>query len=159
MTAETLDKITDHQLEFVRDYNVSLDRLWTAVTTPDEIVKWFGPEGVRIENCDMDFTRTGPWFCIMVGRESGKIFKNTGVVTHSRPPKGGSEGSVGFTWAWHDEDDVRGPESHVMFEVSTHDDRARFRLIHRDLANSEASQSHSVGWLSVLGRLDAYLDN
>lgn len=156
MTTET---ITDTELEFIRDYNVTVERLWNAVTSPDEVIQWFGPEGVRVESCDMDFTRTGPWSCVMVGKESGQRFKNTGAVTHTRPPKGGSEGSVGFTWAWHDDDDNRGPESHVIFEVSEHEGRARFRLIHRDLDSVDTAQHHNKGWLSTFNRLDAYLAN
>lgn len=144
------------ELEFIRDYDVSLDRLWRAVTEPSEVMQWFGPEGVYLDTCDMDLTRTGPWACVMVGRESGNRFKVTGQVTHVRPPEGG-EGSVGFTWAWHDADDKRGPESHVIFEVSAHEGKSRFRLIHRDLADREVAQEHSKGWLSTLRKLDGFL--
>lgn len=151
-TAEAI--ATDTQLEFIRDYPVTLDRLWQAVTAPDQIVQWFGPEGVDLESCTMDFTKTGPWDCVMRGRESGDIFHVSGQVTHVRPPENG-EGSVGFTWAWHDSDSgVRGRESHVIFEVSSHEGKARFRLVHRNLANEESAQGHSRGWLSTLNKLD-----
>lgn len=143
-------------LEFTRDYNVSIDRLWKAVTQPDQIVQWFGPEGVYIDSCTMDFTKTGPWMCDMVGKESGDHFKVSGQITHVRPPSG-TEGSVGFTWAWHGPDDKRGPESHVIFEVSSHGDQARFRLIHRELESAEMAQDHSRGWLSTLTKLDAFM--
>lgn len=146
------------EVEMIRDYKVTVARLWAAVTDPREIVKWFGPEGVDLVDCKMDLTRRGPWLCIMQGRESGDIFKNTGVVTHVRAPDGGTEGSVGFTWGWHDaETDARGPESHVIFEVSAHGGGARLRLVHRDLADDEAAQSHTKGWLSTLRKLDAFM--
>ena len=152
-------KTDDFEVEFIRDYNVSVARLWAAVTDPEEVVKWFGPEGVEMVDCNMDLARRGPWHCIMKGRESGDIFKNTGVVTHVRPPEG-SEGSVGFTWAWHNaETDARGPESHVIFEVSATDDGARLRLVHRDLADQEAAQGHTKGWVSTLKRLDTLMAN
>ena len=147
---------TTQDLEFVRDYKVGVDRLWRAVTQPDQIVQWFGPEGVDIDTCKMDFTGTGPWVCVMVGRESGDRFKVSGQVTHVRAPAK-SEGSVGFTWAWHDDDDKRGAESHVIFEVSANGDGARFRLIHRDLDSTEAAQNHSRGWLSTLAKLEAFM--
>ncbi len=149
---------TSHGLEFIRDYDVSVDRLWRAVTDPDEVVQWFGPEGVDIETCRMNLTQRGPWHCVMVGRESGKRFKVTGQVTHVRPPEGRSEGSVGFTWAWHDaETDARGPESHVIFEASSHAGKARLRLVHRELAAADVAREHSKGWLSTLARLDRYM--
>lgn len=155
MTDTTADS---HEIEFIRDYHVSVARLWSAVTDPSEIVKWLGPEGVDLVDCDMDLTRRGPWFCIMRGRESGQIFKNSGVVTHVRPPDGGDGGSVGFTWAWHDaETDVRGPESHVIFEVSENGKGARFRLVHRNLESLEMAQNHTRGWISTFRKMDAYI--
>ena len=142
------------ELEFIRDYNVSVARLWRAVTAPGEIAKWIGHDDTDILTCEMDFRARGPWTCIMRGQESGRIFKLTGMVTHVREPDGG-EGSVGFTWAWHDaETDARGAESHVIFEVSAQRDGARLRLIHRDLSSEEVAQNHSRGWLATLVRLD-----
>ena len=154
---DTIVDGTTRELEFIRDYNVTVDRLWQAITVPDQILQWFGPEGVRIETCRMDLRRTGPWMCDMVGKESGDHFKVSGQITHVRPPEGG-EGSVGMTWAWHGEDDKRGSESHVMFEVSPNGKGARFRLIHRDLDSTEAAQGHSRGWISTLAKLDTFIN-
>ena len=151
------DTLTETQdLEFVRDYKVSVDRLWRAVTDPAEVIEWFGPEGVDIAECSMALSQRGPWSCTMIGRESGDRFKVTGVVTHVRSPSD-SEGSVGFTWAWHDEADQRGKESHVIFEVSATEEGARLRLIHRELADMDIAQKHTQGWLSTLRKLDTHL--
>lgn len=146
-----------HDAEFTRDYAVSVDRLWSAVTQAEELVQWFGVEGVKLVDCVMDFTATGPWTCTMIGLDSGDRYKVSGVVTHVRPPVTGGAGSVGFTWAWHDGDDRRGVESHVTFAVSATDTGARFVLSHRDLPDMEAAQSHSRGWLSTLTRLDRHI--
>ncbi len=151
---ETMTEAQD--LEFVRDYKVSVDRLWRAVTDPAEVMQWFGPEGVDIAECAMDLTKRGPWTCTMVGRESGESFKVTGVVTHVRPPED-AEGSVGFTWAWHDDADKRGHESHVIYEVSATNGGARFRLIHRELDSLDSAQKHTQGWLSTLRKLDSHI--
>lgn len=147
------------ELELVRDYPVAVDRLWRAITAPDQIVQWFGPEGVRLDRCEMDLRKRGPWACEMVGLESGDRFKVTGEITHVRPPERGGEGSVGLTWAWHDDNDRRGPESHVIFEVGPHERGARLRLVHRELADTEAAQSHSRGWISTLSKLDRLLSD
>lgn len=147
----------DTTLEFVRDYSIELDRLWQAVTHPDQLVQWFGPEGVDLHECELDFRRVGPWRCDMVGRESGDHFIASGQITHVRPPQG-AEGSVGLTWAWHDQTGKRGAESHVLFEISsTGPGHARLRLIHRDLPDIETAQSHSQGWNSTLRCLEAHL--
>lgn len=147
----------DTTLEFTRTYPVAPDRLWQAVTQPGQLVQWFGPEGVDLHDCTLDFTRTGPWHCDMVGRESGDHFIVSGQITHVRPPENGT-GSVGLTWAWHDATGRRTHESHVTFEVSTtQDNQAHLRLIHRELPDVETAQSHTKGWLSTLRCLDAFL--
>jgi len=144
-------------IEFVRDYPVALTRLWRAVTEPVQLIQWFGPEGVYLETCQMDFTKTGPWHCTMVGKESGQQFKNSGQITSVRPPENG-KGSISFTWGWHDENDRRGPESHVTFTVEETANGARLTLNHRELTNIEAAQDHTRGWLSTLRKLDVLLD-
>lgn len=144
-------------IEFVRDYPVALTRLWRAVTEPVQIIQWFGPEGVYLEACDMDFRTTGPWTCSMRGKESGNLYKVSGQITRVSPPDGGS-GTVGFTWAWHDDSDTRGPESHVTFTVEQTATGARLTLSHRELPGIEAGQDHTRGWLSSLRKLDFFLD-
>jgi uncharacterized protein YndB with AHSA1/START domain len=144
-------------LNFVREYPVTLDRLWRAVTEPVQLIQWFGPEGVYIETAQLDFTRKGPWMCRMLGKESGHVYKVSGQVTSIRPPANG-KATVGFTWAWHDDDDQRGHESHVTFEVEQTGKGARLTLIHLALDSVDAAQGHSRGWLSTFAKLDYFLD-
>lgn len=157
----TQETIADTQeVEFIRDYKVSVERLWAAVTDPNEVVQWFGPEGIEMLSCDMNLAQRGPWHCKMKGLESGRTFHVSGVVTHTRPPERGADASTGFTWAWHDEDSgERGVESHVIFEVSAHDGGARLRLVHRNLPDIEQAQGHTKGWLSTLGKLETHISN
>ncbi|WP_163848194.1 SRPBCC family protein [Pseudooceanicola aestuarii] len=142
--------------DFIRDYPVAPDRLWQAVTQPDQLMQWFGPEGVRQVDCAMDFTAPGPWHCVMEGRESGDRFHVSGQVTSVQPPREGA-GRVSFTWAWHDGSGARGAESFVTFEVTRTDTGARLTLTHRGLTTLEAAQSHSRGWTSTLLCLDRHL--
>ncbi|MGI3170210.1 SRPBCC family protein [Pseudooceanicola sp. C21-150M6] len=151
----TLSETAD--VEFIRDYPVTLTRLWRAVTEPVQLIQWLGPEGTYIDDCDMDFRRTGPWFCVMVGKESGDRFHVSGQVTQVTPPEAG-KGSLAFTWAWHDPSGRRGEESHVTFAVLETAAGARLRLIHRNLSGVDAAQSHSRGWVSTLRKLDFFLE-
>lgn len=144
-------------ISFVRDYPVTLERLWRAVTEPVQLIQWFGPEGVYLEDCAMDLRRPGPWFCLMAGKESGRRMRVSGTVTHVRPPEAG-RGSVGFTWAWDDETGARGPESHVTFTVEDTGTGARLTLLHVRLPDVPAAQEHTRGWTSTLRKLDTLLD-
>lgn len=148
--------LDDHSLELIRDYPVSLDRLWRAITDPRQLIQWFGPEGLFMGDDSPDFTRTGPWRCTMVGKESGNLFIVSGQVTSVVPPAQG-KGHVAFTWAWHDAEGTRGPESHVTFTVETTPTGARLTLSHVALPTLEAAQDHSRGWLSTLRCLDFFI--
>ena len=146
--------LSDLRLE--RDFPVSVARLWQAITRPEEIVQWFGPEGVRLDRCEMDLRRTGPYLCVMIGKESGNRFVVSGQVTSVTPPESGS-GSVALTWGWHDDQDRRGPESFVTFSVAATENGARLVLEHRDLTDAENMVNHERGWTSTLEKIAAYL--
>lgn len=139
--------MTDLRLE--REYPISAKKLFDLVTMPEHLSQWFGTEAVLIQKIEMDLTKTGPWMCHMVGRDSGDRFKLSGQVTHVDAPK-----SVGFTWAWHDEQDQRGDESHVVFTVSGTPTGARLEVKHLDLSNREAAERHLAGWASTLAGLE-----
>lgn len=72
-------------------------------------------------------------------------------MTHLNPPN-----SVGFTWAWHDDTDARGRESHVTLSVAPHPEGGTLlTLSHVDLADAEAARNHDIGWSSSLTKLVA----
>ncbi len=137
--------MADVRLE--RDFDVSVETLYRFVTGSQELVQWFGPEGVTVPENDLDFTRTGPWYAVMVNVD-GHVAKVSGQVTHVDPPH-----SVGFTWAWHDEDDQRDAESHVTLTVAPTESGARLMVDHRDLTQAEVAESHREGWNSSLACL------
>lgn len=137
-------------LTLTRHYAASPEKVFEAVTRPEVLLQWWGPEGLRVEPDNLDFTRLGPWGSVMINDE-GARYKVTGQVTHVDPPR-----SVGFTWAWHDDNDQRGPESHVTFTVEADGTGGtQFQLSHVDLADEDSAANHTEGWGSSLNKLDA----
>ncbi|WP_372573462.1 SRPBCC family protein [Ruegeria jejuensis] len=137
------------ELRLERHYPISAKKLFAWVSDPDKLLKWWGPEGLHVPEHDLDFTRKGPWYSVMVNDE-GQRYKVSGHVTHVDPPK-----SVGFTWGWHDDADARGAESHVTLTVEGTEDGARLILDHRDLSDADIAANHEKGWISSLRKLDA----
>lgn len=137
--------MSDLRLE--REFKASPERLFRAVSTQGELMQWWGPEGMFIPDGALDFTKVGPWYSVMQNGE-GQQFKVSGQVTHVNAPK-----SVGFTWAWHDDQDQRGGESHVTFSVEPNGTGACLVLEHRNLDDSEQSANHKAGWVSSLRKL------
>jgi uncharacterized protein YndB with AHSA1/START domain len=140
----------DAKLE--RDFAVPVETLYAYVTEPARLAEWFGPEGTDLTDAAMDFTRPGPWHAVMVARDSGNRFKVSGQVTHVRPMT-----SVGLTWAWHDDSDQRGAESHVTFAVAETSTGSRLIIDHRDLADATAVARHTAGWTATLAKLTRLL--
>jgi len=141
--------MTDLTLE--REFQVSPERLFQAVTEQADLLEWWGPEGMHVPLHELDFSKEGPWFSVMQNAD-GQQYKVSGHVTHVDAPH-----SVGFTWAWHDETDARGAESHVTFTVTPHGAGARLTLKHVDLADRDAADNHNQGWTSSLRKLTARL--
>ncbi len=141
--------MTDLRLE--RDFSVTPQRLFRAISTRSDLLQWWGPEEVDVFEDTLDFTKTGPWLSVMRNKE-GQRYKVSGHVTKVDPPK-----SVSFTWAWHDDTDARGAESHVTFSVESTPTGARLTIDHRDLGDDDISANHEKGWSSSLRKLDALL--
>lgn len=140
-------------LTLSREFPVSVETLFEFLTTPEGTAQWWGPEGYRVTHAQLDFTGLGPWSVSMRNAE-GTALKISGQVTHVRPPV-----SLGFTWAWHDPDDVRGDESHVTFSVEATPAGSRLTVDHRDLPTQDSADGHVRGWTSTLNRLEAAVSN
>lgn len=138
-------------LKLERDFPVSPETLFAWISDGARLLRWWGPEGVQVPEHDLDFSRLGPWYSVMVNDE-GQRYKVSGHVTHVDPPK-----SVGFTWGWHDDQDQRGAESHVTLAVEAVGEGARLILNHRDLGDDDISANHERGWTSSLRKLETQL--
>lgn len=142
--------MTDLRLK--RDFALPTEELFRWISSPDALVQWWGPEGLHIPEGNLDFTRTGPWYSVMQNAD-GQRFKVSGHVTHVDPPR-----SVGFTWAWHDDADQRGEESHVTLTVESCAAGSRLIVDHRDLGDDERAADHETGWTSCLRKLAGLLN-
>jgi uncharacterized protein YndB with AHSA1/START domain len=138
------------EVKIERNLNASIEKVFEFVTKGEHLVKWWGPEGMSLPDRWLDFTKPGPWHSVMENAE-GQKFKVSGQVTSVIAPN-----SVGFTWAWHDENDQRGAESHVTLSLADNaDGTTNFVLHHQQIVDAESAQSHNQGWLSTMRKLEA----
>lgn len=139
------------ELIMERSYSAAPERVFEYVSKTEHLLKWWGPEGMFVPEHQLAFDRTGPWMSVMENDE-GQRYKVSGQVTHVDPPN-----SIGFTWAWHDENDARGVESHVTIRlVPDIGGGTKLTLNHVDLP-AEAAESHERGWGCTLNKLDRLL--
>jgi len=136
-------------LKMEREFPVGPDWAFAFVTQTEHLLKWWGHEGSVVTNHRLDFTRKGPWSSVPMTAE-GSTHNISGTVTAVDPPH-----SVEFTWAWHDEKDVRGRNTTVRFEVNSNGSGGTiFTVIHSGLADEESVANHRMGWTSTLQKLE-----
>ncbi len=136
-------------LALERVFSATPETVFDFVTQTEHLLKWWGPVGVRVTDHNLSLAAKGPWTSTMQN-DQGQQFKVSGHVTHVDAPH-----SVGFTWAWHDESDKRGVESHVTIKlVPDQSGGTRFTLTHADLPSDEVAQNHNEGWTSSLSKLE-----
>ncbi len=142
--------MTDLTLE--RHFPVAPEVVFAHVTKEEHLKNWMGPVTMTCSEIDMELTQDAKWFAVILNSE-GQRHKMSGKVTDIDPPR-----TVDFTWGWHDETDARGHESNVRFQVTSDGgDGSIFKLIHTNLPDTEAAESHNSGWTSTLTKLEAML--
>ena len=132
-----------------REFVADPELVFAFVTEPENLLKWWGHEGTTITEHQLDFSKKGAWSSVTMNAEGG-IHKVTGEVIAVDPPR-----AVEFTWAWHDENDVRGHNSTVRFEVDSNGSGgARLTMIHSGLADEDSVANHQIGWTSTFTKLE-----
>ena len=129
-TYETIDG--KPAVRFERRYPHSLDRVWQAVTEPEELAHWF-PTNVELdlrEGGDMHFTFP-----------NDEMEPMDGKVTVLDPPR-----RFAFTWG----------EEELRIELEPDGDGCRLRFTHL-ISTREQAARDAAGWHVCLDRLDSLL--
>lgn len=80
----TLDE-KDRELVLRREVPFPRELVWKAMTDPDHVNKWWGPDGFRNEDVTMDFRVGGAWTFDMVAPD-GTRYPNHSVFKEITPP-------------------------------------------------------------------------
>lgn len=140
------------ELRIEKRFSADPETVFDFVSRKDNLLKWWGPEGMSVDDNELDFTQKGPWSSVLVNADGGR-YKVTGdVFTSDRP------NFIEFSWAWHDEHDQRGHESIVRFEIEANaSGGSTFTLIHSGLTDEESSANHNTGWTSSFKKLEQFI--
>jgi uncharacterized protein YndB with AHSA1/START domain len=130
--------------------NGSANRIFAALTDPDQRVKWWGAEGrFQATHMESDLRPGGKW--MMQGNGIGaKPFKVSGEYRQIEPPR-----MLVFTWLPDWQEDLA--ESVVRIELEEKNGVTTVRLTHSGL-RSETSRISHKGWPQILTWLRAYVE-
>lgn len=138
------------ELRMERHFLASPERVFAFVTEPDNVIQWWGPEGMTVGEHQLDLSRPGPWFFILVD-PAGNSHRMSGEVLVVEPPHAveltmlvpGAGASV---------------DSTVRFEIRPHGKAgSHFVLIQRGLNDEMIVRGSTRGWVAVLDRLQRLL--
>lgn len=128
----------------------SVERIFEALTNPNQRVKWWGAEGrFQATQMESDLRPGGKWVMRGVGL-GGRPFCVGGEYRNIERPH-----LLVFTWLpdWQE----NAPESLVRLDLEEKDGVTTVRLTHSGLT-SESSRDHHRGWPQVLAWLQAYVE-
>jgi uncharacterized protein YndB with AHSA1/START domain len=128
--------------------NAPADRIFEALTNPQQLVRWWGIEGrFQTRHMESDLRRGGKWTMSGDGM-NGVPFEIKGEYREVKRPS-----LLVFTWlpSWQ----PNATESLVRVDLTEKDGLTNVRLTHSGLS-AEGRTSHQ-GWQPILGLLKDYV--
>ena len=135
-------------LTLVRKIKASPAKIWAAITEPDQMLKWWGPDAGPTLSVDAD-VRPGGRYSLLFRTMDGVERNPTGIYREVVPPE-----KLVFTW------DLPGavePETLVTFLLRPIETGTELTLTHTHLPDQAACDSHEMGWSGLLDKLPIFL--
>lgn len=141
--ADTLPSVA-----IVRRIKASPARIWAAITQPEQMIQWWGPDAGPTLSAEAD-VRPGGRFSVVFRLLNGEEHNPTGIYQQVIP-----EQKLSFTW---DLPGAQEPESLVTFLLKPIDGGTELTLLHEHLPDEAERDSHEQGWNGLLDKLPLFL--
>ncbi len=151
------ESVTDRVEEFAevlrlsRRFKAPREAVFRAFTDPAALAKWFGPEGVNVQNVKIDLRPGGAYSWEFVEKD-GELIPLSGVYREIEPPR-----RLAFTWTWGS-GGMAGLETLVTIELAEAGAETELALTHEKLPSQEAVDLHRQGWTSSFKCLDQAIE-
>jgi uncharacterized protein YndB with AHSA1/START domain len=132
----------------VRRVQASPAKVWAAITQPDQMIQWWGPDAGPTLRADVD-VRPGGRFSVVFRLLNGDEHNPTGIYQEVIP-----EQKLSFTW---DLPGSQEPASLVTFLLEPIDGGTELTLLHEHLPDEAERESHEQGWSGLLDKLPLFL--
>ncbi len=149
--------VTDRVAEFAealrlsRRFKAPREAVFRAFTDPAALAKWFGPEGMNVDNVKIDL-RPGGAYSMAFNQADGGAQGLSGVYREISPPE-----RLVMTWVW-DHGEMAGIETLVTIELAEVSGETELTLTHEKLPSQNARDLHSQGWTSSFICLDRVIE-
>jgi uncharacterized protein YndB with AHSA1/START domain/predicted enzyme related to lactoylglutathione lyase len=147
---------TTATLRITRLIKAPRERVFAAWTTPEEIMKWFGPETCQVLSARVDL-RTGGEYRFRVNSpdcaENGApaiVMEVTGVYREIKQPA-----RLVYTWSWEPKEEFG--ESIVTVDFLDKEGFTEVQITHDRLPDTEQREKHGHGWNACLDHLQKHI--
>lgn len=130
----------------------SAERIFAALTRPEELLKWWASEGkFQIMHAECDLQPGGKWRMQVAGKSATEASVSTvyGEYRAIDPPR-----VLSYTWIREHEDY---PETLVRWDLEEKDGYTTVRVTHSGLV-SEGLRARNSGWPVIVGLLQTYFE-
>ena len=123
--------------------------LFEALTKPEELSMWWGPDAGPVLFAEAD-ARVGGRFRVRFRTLDGSEHECSGEYLEVVPPR-----RLAMSWAWvhNGEPGERGRVSRLAFDLKPIEDGTELILTHAQLADEISRASHEHGWTSSIDKL------
>jgi uncharacterized protein YndB with AHSA1/START domain len=146
MSADTVTQ--DRVLRMERIIAAPPERLFALWTEPEQLVKWWGPDGYTIPEHALDVRPGGRWRTTM-RRPDGTDHTVSGIYRTVESPR-----RLVFTWGWDDDAGLRGHETEVTVTFEPTTGGTRIVLVQQNFTDKDSRDRHDQGWSSSFVRLE-----
>ena len=126
--------------------------VFKAWTEPEQVARWWGPQGFVTTLCEMDI-RPGGAYRVGMRSPKGTHHVRRGVYREIIEPE-----RIVFTYAWEDAEGRPGHETLVTVTFAEQGTKTKLTLRQAMFETVTARDSHREGWTSCLQRFAEYLE-
>jgi uncharacterized protein YndB with AHSA1/START domain len=124
--------------------------VFEALTTPEGISAWWGPDTGPVLVAETDL-RVGGRYRVRFRMLDGSEHETTGEYLELAPPK-----RLAMSWRWTGGAEDPG-ESRVEVDLRAVGDGTELTLTHSRLHDEESARGHEEGWSGALDKLERHL--
>ena len=141
--------MTKPSLTLVRRMKASPEKVFAALTRPEMLVQWWGPDPTPPRHAESDLRVGGAWR-VQFSTADGQEHETHGVYREIQPGR-----RLAFTFQW-----VSYPEREMLVTMSLAPtaEGVELTVLHEQLHDEESLQNHQLGWLGALDRLATLLE-
>ncbi len=136
---------TEPSLTVRRRLNASPQKVFSAWTDPQQIMRWWGPAGAETVLAEAD-ARVGGSFRKITRTADGEEHEASGVYRDVVPNQ-----KLVFTWAWRGAPER---QSLVTVALQPDGDGTVLTLTHEQFSDEAARDDHRRGWTGAIDKLE-----